>query len=454
MDNATDNRNAQTPQVLAWVERHIGKVISIETQPRWRPMWFIQAQQADGKEIGLCVRGSRVDSLLVFPLEHEMRAQKFMHDHGIAVPKVYGWIDEVGAYVMETVPGSPTFVGMPPEQRDPIMRRYMHELARLHKIDPRLAEAAGITGGKNPAEATVHGISRFEHVYRVQKKRPDPFMEFMLAWIARNPPRPHNRRSLVVWDSGQLHHRDGEFRAVIDVELAHLGDPMMDLAAFRMRNTVLNLGDCDTLYQWYEEESGGPVDMAAIQFHHIFFTLTNALSFHMALAEPAPQSDYMTNTQWCNETNLFALEALAEVFELDLPKVEIPAAIETPAAVPFGHLVRTLRSMESEADSDYLKYKLRTLFRLARHLARMDEIGAQVVERNLDDIGALTGQRPATWQEGDAALEAFVLGDNGAHDLELMLLFNKRLHRALAMNGPAGSAMTHHHRIQPFGGKM
>ncbi|MDY0014572.1 MAG: phosphotransferase, partial [Rhodocyclaceae bacterium] len=454
MESATDNRNALTPKVVEWVERHIGKVIAIDTQPRWRPMWFVQARREDGQEVGLCVRGSRVDSLLVFPLEHEMRVQKFMHEQGIAVPKVYGWIDDVGAYVMEIVPGSPTFMGMPAEQRDPIMRRYMQELARLHKIDPALAEAAGITGGKTPAEATTVGIAAFEHVYRVQKKRPDPFMEFMLGWLARNPPHAHNRRSLVVWDSGQLHHRDGEFRAIIDVELGHIGDPMMDLAAFRMRNTVLNLGDCDTLYKWYEEAAGEPVDMAAIQFHHIFFTLTNALSFHMALAEPAPESDYMTNTQWINETNLFALEALAEVFQVALPPVDLPAAEVTPSAIPFAHLVRTLRTLEGEADSDYMKYKVRTLFRLARHLARMDEIGRQIVEANLDDIGQLTGQRPATWQDGDAALEAFVLQDQGAHDLALLMLFNKRLNRALAMNGPAGSAMTHHHRIQPFGGKM
>ena len=34
--------------------------------------------------------------------------------------------------------------------------------------------------------------------------------------------------------------------------------------------------------------------------------------FHGALADPPPGSDYMTNFQWCCETNRFAVEALAD----------------------------------------------------------------------------------------------------------------------------------------------
>lgn len=451
MTPLSEQSAADTAHVVAWIEAHIGKVVSIELQPRWRPIWFADAE-SDGAIVPLCVRGDRVDTIQTFPLEHEMLVQRVMHEHGIAVPRVYGWLDEPRGYVMERVPGIPGLDGLDDAARRGVMRSYMHELARLHKIPLAAAEAAGVMGGRTPAEASRFGIERYRWKFDRLKRRPDPWVAFMLGWIDRNPLPAHDRRALIAWDTGQFHQDNGRFASLIDLELGHIGDPMMDLAAFRMRDTVLGFGDMNELYRWYEEEAGAPVDMRAIQHHHLFFTMTNNLSFHVALAEPTPDSDYMTNTQWINETNRFAAEALAEILEIELPEVTLPEPVVTPWAIPYAHMARTLRTIE--VDDDYLSYKLRGLFRLTRHLARADEIGRAIVEANLDDIGALTGNRPATWQEGDAALEAFVLADAGSHDRELLLLFNRRHQRAQAMNGPAGSAMARHHAIQPFGGRM
>ena len=59
-------------------------------------------------------------------------------------------------------------------------------------------------------------------------------------------------------------------------------------------------------------------------------------------------------------------------------------------------------------------------------------------------------ERPATWQEGDAALEQFVLADGGAHDEELLQLFHRRYLRYKLLCGPEGSAMARHEPIQKF----
>jgi hypothetical protein len=117
-------------------------------------------------------------------------------------------------------------------------------------------------------------------------------------------------------------------------------------------------------------------------------------------------------------------------------------------AIGFGHLVQQLRSIE--AADEFEQYRLRGAFRLSRHLARIDEIGNACVAADLDDLVALLGRRPETWHDGDAALEAFVLADDGVHDEELVALFHRRLWRAHQMLGPPGSAMTRHHQVQPF----
>ena len=184
--------------------------------------------------------------------------------------------------------------------------------------------------------------------YRATKVRPDPFLEFCLGWIDRNPVDTHGREAPIVWDSGQFHQQDGHVTAILDLELGHIGDPMMDLAAFRMRDTVLGFGDMNVLYDQYAKHTGAPVDLAAIMHHHFVFALTNQLVFHAALAAPPAASDYMTNMQWASETNLFALEGLAEIMGVDeLDTVEMPDPRDSPVANAHEHLVRSLRSLDA-----------------------------------------------------------------------------------------------------------
>lgn len=417
--------------VVEWLEAHIGTVVHIERQPRWRPVWFADVER-DGELLEVCVRGDRTDYPGIYPLEHEMLVERLLHEGGIPVAAVHGWIDEPRAFVIDRVPGSNDFAGCSEQERDAVMDDYMSILARIHALDVAPFAAADVQRD---------GMARYEAYYRSTKKRPDPFLEFALAWLRRNPLPPHDREAVVVWDSGQFHHRNGRVEAVLDLELGHIGDPMMDLAAFRMRDTIIGFGDFDRLYAKYAEVSGRPVDMQAIRHHHLAFTLSNEFAFHAALADPPPGSDYMTNLQWCCETNLFAVEALADEIGVELGTVDIPEPETSPAAVPARHLVNELRSGD---------YEQRRLFRLARHLQRVDEIGRACVNADLDDLAPLLGTRPATWQEGDAALEAFVLGDEGAHDPELVTLFHRRLWRAHQQLGPAGSAMTRHLPIQRF----
>jgi hypothetical protein len=191
--------------------------------------------------------------------------------------------------------------------------------------------------------------------------------------------------------------------------------------------------------------------MAAVQWHHLAFTLSNQLAYHAALAVPPLGSDYMTNAQWCYETNIFAVEALAEILGVELGEVEVPETSEadsSPVHQAHEHLVRALRTLD--AGTEFAQHEVRLAFRLARHLQRFDEIGRQVIDADLDDLHELLGRRPSTWQEGDAALEEYVLADEGRHDEQLVTLFHRRTSRAQKLLGPAGSAMTRHLPIQMF----
>jgi hypothetical protein len=291
-------------------------------------------------------------------------------------------------------------------------------------------------------------MQKFEDLWRAGKKVPNPLLEYVLGWLHRNPVDSKGREAAIVWDSGQFHQLDGKLVAVLDVEIGHIGDPMMDLAAPRMRDTVLHFGDFDQLYAQYEQAGGFTVDMDAIQMHHIAFTLTNELSFRNSLSDPSPDSDYMTNMQWCSETNLHAIEALGERLGIDLVAPDLPDVEPSRTAVAYEQLVRMLRGVE--IDDDYVQYRLRIAFRLARHLQRDDEVGVALEAADLDDLVPFLGHRPGTWQQGDAELEQYVIADAGRHDEELCQLFYRRQLRHKTTLGPPGSAMATHHVCQPF----
>jgi aminoglycoside phosphotransferase (APT) family kinase protein len=437
-----------TNLVKAWLEDHLGPVVTIHRQPRWRPVWFADVDL--GHELSeLCVRGDRTDMPLIFPLDHEMRFQSLLHDHGIPTARVYGWIDRPKAYVMDRVPGSNDFSGVSDTERDAVVDDYLHVLARLHALEVEEFEAAGIASS-SPSESGLVGLRAYERVYRSTKRRPDPFMEFCLGWLRRNPPPSHGRQAPVVWDSGQFHHRGGKIVAVLDLEIGHIGDPMMDLAGWRMRDTIVGYGEFAKLYDRYAGLTGRPVDIDAVQIHHFAFTLTNQLALGAASKDPTPESDMMTNLQWCCETNLFATEALADMLGIELPTVDMPEPTTTRAATGHSHLVRRLRTLQ--ADDEYVRYQLRGAFRLARHLERAQEIGPALDDADLDDLHRLLGRRPESWQEGDAELERFVLADagSGRHDEDVVPLLHRRNLRAQMLLGPPGSAMARHLPIQRF----
>lgn len=443
----------ETAQVRGWIEERLdAEVTDIRRQPRWRPVWFVEADRGD-EHLSLVVRGERNDMPLIFPLRHEMTLQSMLHERDIPTPQVHGWIDEPAAYVMDRVGGRQDFAGTSDADRAAAVDDYLQILARMHALDVEPFARAGIARADTPAQSGLRGLRQYEAVYRATKNGPDPFMEFCLGWLRRNPPDSKGREAVICWDSGQFHQADGRIVAVLDLEIGHIGDPMMDLAAWRMRDTIVGYGDFRELYTRYSDLSGTEIDLEALMRHHFAFTLTNQLALGQAVRRPNDRTDLMTNMQWCYETNLFATEALAEIMDVELPTVEQPDVHRSRASVPVEHMADVLRSLsigDEAVDDEFLRYRLRALFREARHAARAIEVGDEVSADDLDDLHALLGHRPEDWFTGEEQLEHYVLADDGAHDLELLGLFHRRNLRAHQLLGPPGSAMATHLPIQSF----
>jgi aminoglycoside phosphotransferase (APT) family kinase protein len=439
MDSAEDTNAA----ITTWIEGTLGgKVRHVERQARWRPVWWVSLEQEDGIR-ELCVRGDRIDSPSAFPLEHEMLFQSILQDNDIPVARVHGWCDKPRAIVMDRVPGRDNFEDTPEAERRQAMEDYIDILVRMHRLDVRQFSDAGIVRADRPEESDQIGLRHFERVaYRSIKKRPDPFLEFALGWLARNRVDNQRRESAVVWDAGQFHHLDGRIVAMLDIEFAHVGDPMMDLGGIWTRNAFIPFGDVPALFRRYQDRSGRPVDIASVQYHYILWALSNPIEFHSVLADPVPGADYMLNLHWVIESNLLALEGIAHVMNVELEAVEEPHPVRSPFGPAYRHLTKSLEDFPR--GSGYDRYRQRMSVRLVRHVERIEELGVPALKADLDDLHRLFGHRPEDWEESEIELEQLVVSDDGRRDAELIQLFHRRLHRARMLCGPDGSWITQH----------
>jgi aminoglycoside phosphotransferase (APT) family kinase protein len=143
-------------------------------------------------------------------------------------------------------------------------------LAAIHSIPP--TDVPGLPDGDAVAQLRVI-VDRLG--------RPHPAFELTFRWLEDNRP-PLSAPVVVHGDfrNGNLIVGPDGIRAVLDWELAHLGDPLEDLGwlcgkAWRFGSplAVGGFGTVDQLVRAYEEAGGSPVDGAALHWWEVLGTL-------------------------------------------------------------------------------------------------------------------------------------------------------------------------------------
>jgi len=143
-------------------------------------------------------------------------------------------------------------------------------LAAVHRIPP--VEAPGLAGGD--ALEQLRGLLD-------RLGQPHPAFELGLRWLAETRPA-RSGESVVHGDfrNGNLIVGPDGIRAVLDWELAHLGDPLEDLGwlcvkawRFGSELAVGGFGTVEQLVSAYEGAGGGRVDAGALHWWQVLGTL-------------------------------------------------------------------------------------------------------------------------------------------------------------------------------------
>jgi aminoglycoside phosphotransferase (APT) family kinase protein len=176
-------------------------------------------------------------------VDREYRLLAALHPLGFPVPEPFALCDDpavIGAvfYVIEQAKGRPYANGALPDF-DPPTRRHMYEqlvdtLAELHCIDPVAADLADF--GK-PGNYFQRQVARWTRQYRDSQTDYIPEMERLIAFLPETLPE-QSRTSIVHGDyriDNVVYDGDGTLTAVLDWELATLGDPLADFSYLAMQ---------------------------------------------------------------------------------------------------------------------------------------------------------------------------------------------------------------------------
>ncbi len=436
MSDLTIDVEAPWPEAFAWIERELGgRIVSAERQPRWRPAWFIDLER-DGELLPLYFRGDRgATDHGIYPLEHEMHALQVLGEQGLPVPRIYGFCPQPRGIVMERVHGQTNLATNPdPAERRAVLEHYMELLARMHALDVAPFVAAGLRLPADPGQAALGDFAHWERAYRRMKRRPEPLIEFVIAWVRRNMPQGNPQLSFLAGDSGQFLFEGARVTTMLDFELAYIGDAAADLGALRSRTLSEPLGDIAAALQHYARVRGEPIDVAAVDFHTVRFAICTPLSVAGTVADPPPGTDYVRYLAWYLVYARMPLEVIAhrQGIRLD-PVAELQPA---PSRHAPGHEALLARLAPPVAGDAAAVYQAETTWRIAEYLRRVDSLGPACEAADLDEAAELLGFRPPDWRAADEALEKLVASSGVEREAELVRFFHRRLQRQEAILRP------------------
>jgi aminoglycoside phosphotransferase (APT) family kinase protein len=245
-----------------------------------RETWLVK-----GERDQWVLRRDPEGSVSLVPIEDEHRLIALALNAGVRVPEPLAFEPAGGrvgtaGMLMSFVPGTsvaPRILRKPEyeQARANLTGQLAEALARIHSIDPD--ELDGVLPGSS-VDPALEQISEWERQLD-EIGEPLPAVELGLRWLRANAPEPAEPR-LVHGDFrlGNFIVDKSGLGAVIDWELAHLGDPAEDIGWLCIRSwrfgnddrPVAGVGDLDEFLAAYEAAGGLAMDRDRIRYWEAF----------------------------------------------------------------------------------------------------------------------------------------------------------------------------------------
>lgn len=421
--------------IKAWVRDSLGgEVGEITRLERWRPQWKVQFAKDGGRQT-IFVRGNRPiagENALRF----EMEVMQALEANGIKVPHIYGWMDSPKAFVMDWIetedraPGmlhtaidNPTTMS---DERWQAMLNYMDHLAEVHRVPvSAFTHIRGMRELHNAEDIALRSTERM-YGYAAMTGDLDSTFEFLQVWLRRNVPTHRTQASFLTGDAGQFMSAGTEVLALLDFEIACIGDTHWDLACLRGRHPYENMGDIPALYRRYAEASGVEVDLRVVGYHTVNFLQLSGIAAKFFMNPETHGANWIEGMLEYGSITRRALEAIAELqgialdYDLHLPE---------PSHRPWEEsglrklLVDIKRLPTSTAFQPWERDLLEAIPDFLRNYSRYrDWLDAETAR----EVQEATGRVLDDPSSAEATLMKIIGADDPSHDEALVRILHRR----------------------------
>ncbi len=193
-------------------------------------------------ERGLILRRDPPASLIETERATEFRAYQAAHKLGLPVPEPIA-LEETAEpldrpfFIMEEITGCQVgnILSANPygAHAAKIGEQFWTILGKIARADPGALGISDFNGAHDARNCWRHEVARWETVIDEDELEPQPIARGALRWLKRHPPEPAQKIAFVHGDyrtGNFLFDAQGNIRGILDWEMAHLGDPLEDLA--------------------------------------------------------------------------------------------------------------------------------------------------------------------------------------------------------------------------------
>lgn len=387
--------------LAAWVEEVAGGALVGSARlsgGNRHATWALSVRRAGGGAAELVLRvGAPHEGDGPSPLEREAAAYRALAGTGVPVPALLAAHPERDALLVTRMPGHPDLAAVAGGEREEVAADLVRSLAALHALDPASLDLGVLAAAGGTLARLAAGLAQLQARYR-GTGRADPLIEAGLTWCAANLPGHDGPPSLLHGDAGpgNLLFEGGRVTALVDWELARLGDPLEDLAALALRMVHGGLDGFAGLVAVYAEAAGAPVDGQRLAWHQVLAASRIVVLRHV---QDAVEADALVANRLISRTlhRRLLVEGLAAATGLPLPRPPAPPAATTAGTPLYRAAAALLRTAVLPAVDGEAAAATKAVARLVKHLDEVDRLGPAAEAATREALLAvLPGARGAT----------------------------------------------------------
>lgn len=273
--------------VARYLAERLDAAVTVESVTRTYPgmsrLTYLVRATVGGEPRGLVVRCDPPGGGIVpLPLRREFDVYERLHGSAVPVARPL-WFDEspwltggLALMVREMVEGSAAVPGLadPGPEGDAIRRgvafAQAEMLATLHTLDWRAMGFGDILDDPgSPAQSATAEVDLWWDIAQRMHVEADPQLRRIMHWIRSEAPTDAPPVSLLKGNNGidEELWRDGRIVAMVDFELAALGDPASDWA---FSQGILTLIDPDETLAAYERAAGFAIPRRNLAWYQVW----------------------------------------------------------------------------------------------------------------------------------------------------------------------------------------